>query len=119
MQEGLRGAVLTFLAVAAYGAFHSLLASPWAKRLARPPSLPLGAPSALHRRPGLHLVHSVDEHQPPGPQPGPHRLHLHRQRLGGTAPHLRVWRSLPRLFPPDPPPHPTTRAPAPRPRPPP
>jgi len=35
MQEGLRGAVLTFLAVAAYGAFHSLLASPWAKRLAR------------------------------------------------------------------------------------
>src|SRR3989304_3553807 len=105
MQEGLRGAVLTFLAVAAYGAFHSLLASPWATRLARPP--------------GLHLAPSVDEHQPPGPQPGPHRLHLHRQRLGGTAPHLRVWRSLPRLFPRTPPPHPPPRAPAPRPRPPP
>jgi protein-S-isoprenylcysteine O-methyltransferase Ste14 len=35
MQDPLRGAVLTFLAVAAYGAFHSLLASPWAKRAAQ------------------------------------------------------------------------------------
>ena len=54
-------------------------------------SLPVGAPSSLHRWPGAHLAHAGDDLRRPGTQPGAEPLHRHRLPAGGTPPHRPLW----------------------------